>query len=170
MSTMVDDFYLVTRLEREPIALHPVPVALPSYLRELLPRFAQVLETGRIHLDLPADLPPVAADPKYLQTILLSLLGNALKFSAPDTPILLAARRQEGEVVITVTDQGIGIAPEDLPHIFDRFYRVERMRKAEGTGLGLYITKCLVEAHGGRLRVESEEGKGSTFSFTLPVS
>ena len=73
-------------------------------------------------------------------------------------------------VQVSVTDQGIGIAAKDLPHIFDRFFRVERMRKAEGTGLGLYITKRLVEAHGGHIRVESEEGKGSTFSFTLPVA
>ena len=127
-------------------------------------------ESSRIHHDLPAELPPVLIDPKHLQTILLSLLGNALKFSTPDTPVLIAAHQQGGEVVITVTDQGIGIAPDDLPHIFDRFYRVGRMRNAEGFGLGLYVAKRLVEAHGGRIWVESEEGKGSTFFVSLPMA
>lgn len=169
LSTMVGDFYLVTQLEEGPIPLHTTPVALAPYLHDLLQQFAQVLETGRMHIDVPADLPPVLADPQYLHTIFLSLLGNAQKFSAADTPIRIAAHRQEREVVIAVTDQGIGIGPDDLPQIFDRFYRVGRTRNAEGTGLGLYIVKRLVEAHGGRIWAESETGKGSTFSFTLPV-
>ena len=101
--------------------------------------------------------------------IVRNLLENAQKFSAPETPINVTARQEGEEVDIAVTDRGIGIAPDDQPHIFDRFYRVEQMRKAEGTGLGLYITKRLVEAHGGRIWVESEVGKGSTFSFTLPL-
>ena len=73
-------------------------------------------------------------------------------------------------MVVTVSDQGRGIAPEDIPHLFERFYRAPEARKAEGIGLGLYITRMLVEAHGGRIWVESEVGKGSTFSFTLPVA
>ena len=170
MSTMIDDFMLVTRLEAGPIALATSPVALAPYLHDFLQRFGSAQETSRIHVELPADLPPVLADPKYLHSIFQSLLRNALKFSTRDTPIRVTAHQQEGELVITVADQGIGIAPDDLSHLFDRFYRVERMRKAEGTGLGLFITKRLVEAHGGRIRVESEVGKGSTFAFTLPIA
>jgi PAS domain S-box-containing protein len=170
MNTMIDDFLLVTRLEEGKITLNSSPVALDAYLPDFLRRFAQVLEIARIHLDVSADLPPLQADPNLLETILLNLLQNAQKFSQPETPIQVAAHRQNGEVVISVTDHGIGIAPDDLPHIFDRFYRVARIRRAEGTGLGLYITKRLVEAHGGRIWAESEEGKGSTFSFTLPIA
>ena len=170
MSTMVDDFNLVTLLEEGPITLHTTPVALTPYLHDLLQRFVKMLETNRIHLDLSTELPPVLADPKYLQTIFVSLLGNAQKFSDPDTPIIVAARRQDAEMEISIRDEGIGIAPEDLPHIFDRFYRIGRTHNAEGTGLGLYIAKRLVEAHGGRIRVESVEGKGSTFFVTLPVA
>jgi len=170
MNTMIDDFYLVTRLEEGDLGLHPTPVALEACLRDILQRYSHILDTTRIHLGLPPDLPPVRVDPERLETILVNLLHNALKFSAPETPVRVDARRQNGEVVISVTDQGIGIAPEDLPHIFDRFYRVERMRKAEGTGLGLYITRRLVETHGGRIWVESTVGKGSTFSFTLPIA
>jgi len=168
MNTMIDDFYLVTLLEEGTLQLHREPVALQPFAQEALDQFRQILEFERINLDIPPDVPQVQADPEYLGTILQNLLWNAQKFSPPDTPIRLAARRQDGEVVISVTDHGIGITPEDLPHIFDRFYRVERMRKAEGTGLGLYLVKRLVEAHGGRIWVESAVGKGSTFYFTLP--
>jgi PAS domain S-box-containing protein len=169
MITMVDDFFLVTRLEEGPIPLQTTPMAFSPYLHEFLQRNSQVLDTGRISLTIPAGLPPVLADPGRLETILRNLLENAQRFSAPETPIEVTARQQGEEVIIAVTDQGIGIAPDDQPLIFDRFYRVEQMRKAEGTGLGLYITKRLVEAHGGRIWVESEAGKGSTFSFTLPT-
>jgi len=170
MNTMIDDFNLVTRLEEGSIDICPEPVALKLFLNDLLQHSEQALETNRLHLDVPPDLPPVQADPEYLQTIVINLLDNAQKFSKPDTPIHVTGYRQDGEVVISVADQGIGIAPEDLPHIFDRFYRVGLVRKAEGTGLGLYIVKRLVEIQGGRIRVESEVGKGSTFYCTLPVA
>ena len=100
----------------------------------------------------------------------MNMLSNALKYSDPGTPVCLQAREKDGQVVVTISDQGKGIAPEDLPHLFERFYRAKGTRKTEGIGLGLYITRVLVEAHGGRLWVESEVGKGSTFFFTLPVA
>ena len=170
MSAMIDDFHLFSRLEAGLITLHTSPVALAPYLRELLRRFDAVLETARIHCALPPDLPPVLADPDQLATILFNLLQNAQKFSAPATPIRVEAHREDDQVVIDITDEGIGIAPEHIPHIFTPFYRVGRMRKAESTGLGLYITKRLVEAHGGHLSVASEVGTGSTFSLRLPVA
>ncbi len=158
MSTMIDDFHLVTRLEEGTITIDPSPLALAAFLHDFLPHLAQMPESNRIQHELPAELPPVLIEQKYLQTIFLSLLGNALKFSAG--AVRLTAQQRGGEVVFSVTDQGIGIAPEDLPHIFDRFYRVGRSRTAEGFGLGLYIAKRLVEAHGGRIWVESEMGQG----------
>ncbi|MHB9109944.1 MAG: PAS domain-containing sensor histidine kinase [Armatimonadota bacterium] len=170
MSTMVDDFYLVTQLEEGPITPKAVPVALEQYLPDLLQRMDQVLDIGRIRLDVAPGLPAVQADPRYLDIVLSSLLGNAEKFSDAETPIHVAVHRQDAAVVITVADEGVGITPEDLPHIFDRFYRVGQVRRAEGTGLGLYVARRLVEAHGGRIWVESEAGKGSTFYFTLPAA
>jgi len=169
MNSMIDDFYLVTRLDEGSITPHCRPMALAPCLRDLLTH-ADGLDIGRITLDLPADLPPVLADANLLERIVLNLLRNAQKFSGPETSIRLAAERQHGEVLVSIADRGIGIAPDALPHIFDRFYRVARIRRAEGTGLGLYITKRLVEAQGGRIWVESEKGKGSTFSFTLPAA
>ncbi|HEX2949746.1 MAG TPA: ATP-binding protein [Armatimonadota bacterium] len=170
MSIMVDDFTIVSRLEEGILVLHPVPVLLTPYLPAFLQRSTKVLDTARIQVDVPPGLPPVLADPKYLDAILFALLENAEKFSEPETPIRLTAHQQGHEAVISVSDQGIGIAADELPRIFDSFYRVGEIRTAEGTGLGLFMVKRLVEMHGGHIRVASETGKGSTFSFTLPMA
>ena len=98
----------------------------------------------------------------------MNLLANALKYSSPKTGVVLGAAMAEGEVTVSVTDRGSGIAPEDEPHIFDRFYRAGGARKSEGLGLGLYIVRMLVEAHGGRVWVDTQVARGTTFYFTLP--
>jgi signal transduction histidine kinase len=128
------------------------------------------MDVGRVDIDVPAGLPDVAADTDRLERILTNLLTNALRYSFPETRVLVKARRTDKGVVISVTDKGVGIAPADLPRVFERFYRVKDAGKPEGLGLGLYITKMLIEAHGGRIWVESELGKGSTFYFTLPLA
>ena len=128
------------------------------------------LAVARIVTDISPDLPPVAADYDRLERIILNLLSNALKYSPDGSPVTIRAHRQENTIVIAIADQGSGIPPEEQAHIFDRFYRVKAERKAEGIGLGLYITRLLVEAHGGRIWVESQPGQGSVFSFTLPIA
>lgn len=170
MNAMIQDLVDAARAEGQQFALRRESVDLRAYLADLLQRSAIAMETARIHLDLPNDLPPVSADCHRLERIIFNLLTNALKYSDPGTPVYMRARHSDGEVVVSITDQGWGIAPDDLPHLFERFYRAKGARKAEGVGLGLYITRILVEAHGGRIWVESETGKGSTFSFTLPVA
>ncbi|MHB0936881.1 MAG: sensor histidine kinase [Armatimonadota bacterium] len=170
MSQMIDDLTEAAQLETGEIQLQRKPVSLAAWLPQFLQQNRTVLATERMHLDLPEHLPPVSADPRRLERILLNLLDNALKYSPPDTAVQISACQQNHEVVIAVADQGQGIPPEDMPHIFDRFYRASHQRKGVGIGLGLYITKALVEAHGGRIWVESELGRGSTFSFTLPVA
>jgi len=169
MNLMIQDLVDVARLEGKQLVLHCESVALNTYLPDLLQRVAEVLPVHRVRLHLAAHLPPVQADYARLERILLNLLSNALKYSESETPVDIRVVAQAGEVVIAVTDYGKGIAAEDLPGLFERFYRVKGERKAEGVGLGLYITKMLVEAHGGRIWVESAVGKGSTFAFTLPM-
>lgn len=115
-----------------------------------------------------AGLPPAQADENRLERILVNLLSNALRYADPDTPVLVRARQIDGDVEVSVTDQGPGLTPEQLAQLFKPFSRIARERDG-GIGLGLYITKQLVDAHGGRIRAESELGKGSTFSFTLPI-
>ncbi len=170
MNSMIQDLVDMARIESLEIRLNRVAVQLRPYLTELKQRLAGVLETERIRVEIPEDLPPIWADPDRLERVLTNLLSNALKYSDPSTSVLVTAEGLPGEVKVSVSDQGIGISPEDLPHIFERYYRAKGARKAEGLGLGLYITRMLVEAMGGRIWAESQVGKGSTFSFTLPVA
>ncbi len=170
MNIMIQDLTDAIRQEGGQLRLEPKHIDLHAFLVDGLQRSAATLDTSRVQLEVPADLPPVAADPNRLVRIFTNMLSNAMKYSEPGTPVLIRARRMDGEVEVAVSDQGPGISPDDLPHLFERFFRVKGERKTEGIGLGLYITRMLVEAHGGKIRVESEIGVGSTFYFTLPVA
>ena len=124
-----------------------------------------------LSLELPDHLPEVAGDTRRLQEVLQNLLDNAIQYTLPNGKIILSAENRNDEVVFTVSDTGIGIPTADQPRIFERFYRVDaaRSREAGGTGLGLSIAKHLIEAHGGRIWVQSEIGVGSKFHFAVPV-
>jgi len=132
------------------------------------------LQSERNNLQLenlcPADLPTVNADPSRMEQVMINLLHNAIKFTPPGGSITLSAQGAAGEVVFSIRDTGVGISAEDIPRIFERFYKADRSRSGGGTGLGLAIAKHIVEAHGGRIWAESAEGKGSTFFFSLPIS
>lgn len=170
MNSMIQDLVDVARVESGQVRLHRVSLELGAAVADLKQRMAGALETERIRVKIPMDLPPVWADPDRLDRILLNLLSNALKYSPSGTEVDVTAERADGEVVVSVTDRGSGIAREDIPHLFERYYRGKGARKAEGLGLGLYITRMFVEAHGGRIWVQSEVGRGSSFSFTLPIA
>ena len=170
MDLMIQDLVDVTRFEGGQLELKRAVVDLPRYADDLLQRISLTMETARIRVEMPDDLPPVLADYARLERILVNLISNALKYSTPGTPVRLRAWQEKNEIVIALTDKGQGISAEDLPHLFERFYRSKEARSAEGIGLGLYITGVLVEAHGGRIWVDSEVGKGSTFYFTLPIA
>ncbi len=169
MEGMIQNLVEAARLEGNQITLQREAIALETFLPAFLERSAMAFDTSRILLDVPPALPPVYADPARLERILANLLTNALKYSPPESPVKLEAQAQEDEVLLSVRDQGEGISPDDLPHIFRRFHRPRGGRAAGGVGLGLYITRSLVEAHGGRIRVESEAGQGSLFTFALPA-
>ena len=170
MMVMIEDLTELARIEGGQLQLKREPVEMAAYLQDFLQRSAFVLDVARIQLDIAAEVPPVLADYDRLDRIVSNLLSNALKYSDPGTPVQICVRRQEDEVLLSITDHGRGIPPDDVSHLFQRFYRAKGERRAEGIGLGLYITKQLVEAHGGRIWVESDVGKGSTFSFTLPIA
>ena len=170
MTVLLEELSDAARMGSGQIFLDPQPLSLSGYLTELLSRHALLLPTQRITLETPTELPEVMADEAHLERILLNLLSNALKYSHPETQLRIQLRRTGAEITIAVIDQGAGIASEDLPRLFERFYRTKDAQQIEGLGLGLYISKSLVEAHGGRIWVESDLGKGSTFSFTLPIA
>jgi two-component system phosphate regulon sensor histidine kinase PhoR len=125
----------------------------------------------RISVSMPQTLPDIAGDRRRLAEVLQNLLDNAIQYTLPGGKIIVSAKSAEEEIILTVSDTGIGIPKADQPRIFERFYRVDvaRSREAGGTGLGLAIAKHLVEVHGGRLWVESEIGQGSQFHFSVPL-
>jgi len=123
--------------------------------------------------DVAPDLPSVRADEGRIGQVLLNLVGNALQYTPPEGRVTIRARRQGNDVLLAVHDTGIGMAPDHLPHVFERFYRVDksRSRAGGGSGIGLTIARHLVEAHGGQIQAASDgPGRGSVFSLTLPVA
>jgi PAS domain S-box-containing protein len=169
MNSMIQDLVDAARLQSGQLPAEKRLVNLRSFLFELLARIGPAVDTSRIKVEAQPDLPPILVDPYRLERVFTNLLTNALKYSAEDSPVLVRLERQKDELLTAVVDQGVGIAPDDLPRLFERFYRAQGVRRTEGLGLGLFITKMLVEAHGGRIWVESESGQGSTFYFTLPI-
>ncbi len=171
MDGMIQDLVDAARLESGPLALDPRPIDLRTFTLDLKGSLAQEMDTGRIRVEAPEGLPPVLADPARLERILANLLSNALKYSDPGTEVTVTLEQREGEIITSVSDRGVGIPSDELPRVFTRYFRARTApRGRQGLGLGLYITRMLVQAHGGRIWVGSEEGKGSTFSFSLPVA
>ena len=119
-------------------------------------------------MDFPADFPVILADENRLQQVLSNLLSNAIKYST-DGQIEITGQVRPDVVIICGSDQGPGIAPQDIPHVFDRFYRAPEMaRQTKGAGLGLFLTRSVIEAHGGRIWVDTGADKGARICFTLP--
>jgi signal transduction histidine kinase len=145
-------------------------VRLASVAR-IAPQFA---EKGiRLTSDVSVDLLAVQADGDRIIQVLINLLGNALRYTPEDGAVRVSAEGRDGAVAFHVADNGIGIAPEHLPHLFERFYRVDkaRSRALGGSGIGLTIAKAIVEAHDGRIWASSDgPGQGATFSFTIPIT
>lgn len=169
LAGMMEDLTRIIHLERGQLPLQFEPIDMPELITKLAKRLA-VADVGRqVEESSPPDLPPVWADLKSLERILTNLLTNAFKYSPPESPVRVAAEIGGGEMRISVRDCGGGISSEDQPHLFERFFRTRDAEGKRGIGLGLYITRRLVEAHGGQVWVESEQGKGSVFSFSIPL-
>jgi len=171
MGLVLRDLVDLMQLESgEPLRLNRQRLDLCTFLLELLERSSRLLPTDRVRVEAPAEQVDVVADPDRLERVLLNLLSNALKYSDPDTEVVVRVARQGAEVAVFVSDRGRGIPPEELAQLFQPYHEFGLARSPrEGIGLGKYIAKGLVEAHGGRLWVDTEVGKGTTFSFTLPI-
>ena len=171
MSSLVDDLLELSRLESGQLPLQLVEVSPADLLRDASARFEPLARQRDITLVI-APAPPLSflnADPDRLSQVLINLLENALRFTPPGGRITLSASELDGSVEFRVEDSGVGIAREHLPHVFERFYKVDRSRRDTGTGLGLAIVRQIVEAHGGGVSVTSDEGVGSSFSFLIPL-
>jgi PAS domain S-box-containing protein len=170
LNRMIDDLLDVSRLESCRLDLRHVEVDLPALIRATVERTADPTRGHRVDVEVLDGIPPLLADPGRLEQVLTNLLSNAAKYGAPETPIRIAVERRSGEVLVAVENEGRGIAPDELPRLFARYYRTREAKAggAAGLGLGLYIVRGLVEAHGGRIWAESAPGK-TTFQFTLPL-
>jgi PAS domain S-box-containing protein len=172
LTSLINDFLDLQRMEsgRQEIAPRPTP------LLELLKQCAAAAgEDGArpIELEVGAGLPEVRADADRIQQVVTNLLSNARKYSPAGGSVKVSAREADGQVIVAVQDHGLGLPPEALPHLFEKFYRVDNSdrRSITGTGLGLAISRKIIEAHGGRIWAESDGlGQGSRFSFSLPVA
>ncbi|MHB1133182.1 MAG: sensor histidine kinase [Chloroflexota bacterium] len=172
MERMIADLLEAFRLEAGQMPLEIAPLDPYSLMLDTVRRLEAPGIAGRLRIEINEDdVPPVLGDSSAIERVLGNLIGNALKYSAPESPVSARIARLENAVVMSVRDQGQGISAEDLPHVFERYYRAQANRERhDGLGLGLYISRLIVEAHGGRIWCESEVGKGSTFSFTLPLA
>lgn len=173
LQRLVNDLQELSKLEAGYLPIQAQVVDLAPLLNNLVQRFADQLGDRPIalNLDCPPNLPPVTADPERVEQILVNLLGNALRYTDAGE-ITLRARGQLDRVWLAVQDTGAGIAPEDLPYVFERFWRADRSRdrNSGGTGIGLTICRRLVEVQGGEIQVDSELGQGSEFRFWLPIA
>jgi two-component system sensor histidine kinase BaeS len=173
LTRLVEDLRLLALADSGQLHLHMASLDLRAFLREIVEAHQLQAQEREVNLALkiPSVLPVVQADRDRLAQVMGNLLGNALRYVPPGGNVFVRAVDQGREIAIAVADDGPGIPSEDLPHLFERFWRGDRARRRAtgGSGLGLTITRSLVEAHGGGIWVESAEEQGSTFTFTLPV-
>jgi two-component system phosphate regulon sensor histidine kinase PhoR len=172
LSQMVSELLELSRIESGRVPIKLIPTHPDEILTSVIERMHLQAERAgvRVRLDCPIDLPMILSDPVRLEQVVVNLFHNAIKFTPQDGTITLKAEQQNGSVLFSVSDTGIGIPAADLPRIFERFYKVDRARSGGGTGLGLAIARHIVQAHGGKIWAESREGVGSTFSFSIPIA
>jgi len=173
LAALVDDLLDLSRLEKGRLELQREPTQVAEIVERVVAQLVHMAKEKGITLStrMDARLPTLEADPRRVEQVLVNLVGNAIKFTPSAGRIAVGATLKDNELVVHVTDTGIGIPPQAMPHLFTKFYRVDGSATTPtgGVGLGLHISKLLVEAHGGRIWAESELDRGSTFSFTLPL-
>jgi PAS domain S-box-containing protein len=170
LTQLIDNLLDASRLQAGQMRLDKTDVPIDKMAAHIVNEFRTQTNKHIFVLDFPDDFPPVQGDEERLRQVLNNLISNAIKYSPDGGQITVSGRADQGQVYVAVTDQGIGIPAGERERIFDRFYRVESplSRRTQGAGLGLFLVKSVVEAHGGYIWVESNQGQGSTFVFTLP--
>jgi two-component system phosphate regulon sensor histidine kinase PhoR len=174
LNAIVEDLLILTRIEARQAEAEFSLIRVDAFFRQLVRDWEKRIDSGAVTLELrvPDDLPPVEVDALRFEQVMLNLLENSVAYSNPPRRIVLSVALIGKEMEVRVADNGIGIPPGDLPHVFERFYRVDkgRSRASGGTGLGLAIVKHIIQTHGGTVHAESEVGKGTTIVIRLPLS
>jgi len=170
LTQMVRELLELSRIESGRVPLQRKPCDPCTLIATSVNRMRLQAERAGLTMETecPPDLPSVNADPERIDQVLVNLIHNAVKFTLPGGKIKAGAYVRGGEVAFFVYDTGVGIQPQDLTRIFERFYKSDRSRSGGGTGLGLSIARYMIETHGGEIWAESTPGQGSTFTFTLP--
>ena len=171
LTQMVSELTELSRIETGKSELRMAPVNLNLLVEEVLAQLNTLAQRQQVIIttDPATDIPIVRADKDRIRQTITNLVHNAIKFNHLGGNVTVSTRADEESVIVSVYDTGIGISKEDLPHVFERFYKADKARPRGGSGLGLAIAKHTVQAHGGSIWAQSEEGKGSTFSFSLPI-
>jgi signal transduction histidine kinase len=171
MLLLISDLLDFSRIQSGTFSVEPHPETLESIILPVIDGMKTVVESRQQSIEccIASNLPKVSADARRVGQVLSNLLSNAIKFTDERGKIVVSARQRGGAIVVSVSDEGPGIPSENLSKVFDRFWQAEETKRM-GSGLGLSIAKGIVEAHGGRIWVDSQLGKGSSFSFTLPLA
>jgi two-component system, OmpR family, phosphate regulon sensor histidine kinase PhoR len=170
LETLIEKFLEFARLDLRMLTPLRSAIQVETACQEVIDLLLPLAEAKGIELktEFPREMLVVSADPILLRRVLENLLENAIKYSPPETTVVLMAERNEGEVRFAVQDQGPGIPPEDLPHLFEFFSRGTKVGEEKGFGLGLATVKRIIDAHGGHIWLDSSPGKGTTFFFNFP--
>jgi two-component system sensor histidine kinase KdpD len=172
MADIVDNLLELSRWQSKRLILQASTIDVGQVITGVVARSRQKSAKHRILMDVPPELECISADELRVERVLDNLVDNAIKYSPEGGEVRVSARKEPGHIIIGVSDQGIGISASDAGKLFEPFSRLETLpgSAVQGVGLGLVVCRRLVEAHGGRIWLESERGKGTTFYFTLPCS
>ncbi|HET8796492.1 MAG TPA: ATP-binding protein, partial [Thermoanaerobaculia bacterium] len=172
MSRLILELLDVSRIETGRLEIRRAPIAWPRFVRDVVQRHHTAVSERRFHLSVPGEAKQVNGDPDRLEQVLGNLLENAIKYSPDGSDVTVTVEDRDDTFVTAVCDRGIGIPADELGQVFERFHRGRQVSSTNygGLGLGLYITKQIVERHGGTIWVDSKEGQGTTFYFSLPIA
>jgi len=171
LAQMVSELTELSRIETGRAELNLAPTDINRLVQEVIDQLTPLAQRENVSLstELAPALPQMPADIERIRQTVINLVHNAIKFNRPGGTVIVTTTAGDGFATVTVKDTGIGISRDDLPHVFERFYKADRARSRGGSGLGLAIAKHTIQVHGGRIWAQSEEGKGSTFAFSLPL-
>jgi two-component system phosphate regulon sensor histidine kinase PhoR len=171
MTQLINELIELSRIESGTTKLSLEPLDINNLIKGIITRLSPQAARKQIVMstELDGNIPVVQADKERIAQVITNLVQNAVKFTPYNGRITVTTSHTSDIVKVHISDTGIGISKEDLPHIFERFFKADKSRAAEGSGLGLAIAKHIVKAHGGEIHVASQEGKGSVFSFSLPI-
>ena len=171
LTELIENLLDASRLQAGDLKINHADVSVPLLVARLVERFRTQSQTHTFSIDFPASFPVVLADEERLAQVIQNLLSNAIKYSPAGGEIHISGQVRPDNIIVCVRDEGPGVAPEDIPHIFDRFYRSNQAaRTTKGVGLGLYLTRAIIEAHHGSIWVDSKPGQSARICFSLPRS